>query len=187
MKDKLKVVTGDAILLVVPLLVVFLMSQMLYQIGRLTDISFEITLKFLLTTALCNSIMIVFHRKKMSIVSLAFAVILAILMPFITKSSNMVSTPLWTKILVNLIHYLGMLGVTYLAFTKDILKRFRNIILVIGGVVSHSVSLLVIGMILGSGLNFEIVKSVFQNGFYYYLIIGLAIGIAMILNDRIEN
>lgn len=167
-------------LLVLPMLVLTLINYVFATFGRNENSDFlQATLKMSIFV-IPNSLFIILHKYKVSYLGFLVAFISAYLAVHSLSAEQVELFSKFSLYLVNIIYFIFLIGITYLAYFVISGFKLKNIIFIIGGLIAHIFSFIGLFSINKIALDRLIIRDIMMRGINLYLLIGLALGIGLL-------
>ena len=140
MKNKLNPIIQTLALLIVPVLVILLFKFIMAITGKDTDISLiSSTLKTSLFV-IPNVLYIILHKYRLSYLSFIVAGMATFLVVYTSDSNQIDILSTFSLYLFNFIYFSLLIGVTYFSYFKVQGFKLKNILFILGGIITHTLS-----------------------------------------------
>ena len=127
-----------------------------------------------------NAIFIIMHKYKLSKYSFIIAALATFLIVRSSGTTQIMNFNTFSLYAMNFIYFSLFIGVTYLAYFKITNFKLKNFLFIIMGTATHTLTLSILFLINKQQLSGGLIKATLLTGVNTYLMVGLALGIALL-------
>lgn|SRR5690554_2376608 len=180
MQSRLRPITQNIVLLTVPILVMFMINYLLVATGKLSFASLLSSTMKISIFVVANALFIIMHKYKLSQYSFLIAGFATVLVSKSTGFNEITTLSTVSLSIMNFIYFTLFIGVTYLAYFKINNFKLKNLLFIIGGVITHTVTLFIMFLSNKQPLSGGLMKATFWTGVNTYLMVGFSLGVALL-------
>ena len=186
MQNKLNPIIQAILLIVLPVIVVILINYILAISGKENINSLTANILRSSLFLIPNTLYIILHKYKLSYLTFLVAIIATFIA---TKSMSTVQSgelSPFTLFAFNFIYFSLFIGVTYVSYFVIKGFKLKNIVFILLGLISHTISFSGLLLIKKQPLNMETIRYIMHYGTNTYLIVGLALAIGLLFFELPE-
>lgn len=187
MQSRLRPITQNILLLTVPILVIFIINYLLVATGKLSFTSLLSSTMKISIFVVANALFVILHKYKLSQYSFLIAGFATVLVIKSTGFNEITTLNTVSLYIMNFIYFTLFIGVTYLAYFKINNFKLKNLLFIVGGVFTHTVTLFVLFLINKQPISGRLMKTTLFTGINTYLMVGLALGVALLFFELPDN
>lgn len=180
MQSRLHPIIQCILLLIVPILVIFVINYLLVAMGKMGSASLIASTMKISLFVIPNALFIIMHRYKLSKYSFIIAALATFLIVRSSETTQIMNFNTFSLYAMNFIYFSLFIGVTYLAYFKITNFKLKNFLFIIMGTATHTLTLSILFLINKQQLSGGLIKATLLTGVNTYLMVGLALGIALL-------
>jgi len=181
MQNRLHPILQAILLVIIPVVVLYIINQILALTGKLGDSSPLTSTLRMLIFVIPSALYIILHKYKLSYWGLIITGLATILFVRSLPVADLENNNIYLLYIMNFLYFGLFLGLTYLAYFLVNGFKLKNLVFIVGGVMIHTISLMGILLINKEELYLARIKQIIHSGFNLYLMIGLALALGLLL------
>lgn len=188
MNNKSKVILQSALLILVPIAVIFSMNYILVAMGKFNMDQMLKTTMYMGIISSVSGIFFMMNKWGKPIISHILVLLLSLLFAF-WKTSNLGKTELgFFPLFILYFTHLAVLDLTmFVSYTKFTILKVRSLVYIIGGFTAYTLSMLFSFLIGGTTVTPVLLKRWFNEGLNIYILVGLGVAVGVLIYDKLNE
>ena len=172
MQSRLRPLTQSILLLIVPILVIFIINYFLAATGKLSFASLLSSTMKISIFVVANALFIILHKYKLAQYSFLIAGFATVLVVKSIGPNEITTLSNISLYIMYFVYFSLFIGVTYLAYFKINSFKLKNLLFIVGGVVTHTLILFILFLINKQTLSWGLMRATLLTGVNTYLMVG---------------
>ncbi len=178
MQSKIHPALQALALIFTPLLILLLINYIFSVTGKVENSNYLTATIKMSIFVIPNVLYIILYKYKLGYLGLLVALMATL--TAVNSSSELEIFNSFSLYSINFLYFLFMMAVIYLAYYVVNGFKLKNVIFIIGGIIAHTLFFIGLFAINKMPLARNIIRDIMYRGFNLYLMVGLAIGIALL-------
>jgi hypothetical protein len=186
MQNKLNPIIQAIGLIIVPLLVILILNFIMGLTGRSSDNSVLVSSLKMSLFVIPNSLYIICHKYKVSYLGFIVAGIATYLVVNMTGNNDSEILSTLSLYIFHFVYFALLIAVSYFAYFVIKGFKLKNLIFIIGGIITHVISFVGLFLMNKQNVDLELIRAIMLTGANTFLMVGLSLAIGLLLFELPE-